>query len=303
VNGAAVQAVVQVVLALISTGALYKFLNIRADRRKIVGEATSAEANAATTLTGGALELVESVRQDVRDAREETRAAKAENRRLRTDLTEANERIDHLEDEVAGLRQRERDLEEAMRVGGVPVPPRLRPPGGTVSQYAKVTLGQDSSGRTITGNRRTAAMIREAERRLGRRLTIVQGSFNKGTAASAGTHDGGGVVDFRSWDLGVGIPDVLTALRHVGLAAWYRTRAQGFEPHIHAVAIGDKQLAPAAKAQVSQYRAGLNGLANRGRDDGPKVKIRPSGLVKRIVAVRLAQRDLDRWRADHEENS
>jgi hypothetical protein len=173
-----------------------------------------------------------------------------------------------------------------------------------MSQYTRISLGKDSSGRPLVINKRTAAMLREAERRLGRRLTIVQGSYRKGSgaAASAATHDGGGVVDIRSWDLGnlaVSIPAVLTALRQVGFAAWYRTKAQGFDPHIHAVAIGDRDLHPSARAQVKDYLAGHNGLASHGRDDGPKVKVRPWGLVRRMVAVTLAKRELEKWRREH----
>ena len=147
-----------------------------------------------------------------------------------------------------------------------------------MSLYTRVSLGKDSSGRPCVINRRTKAMLDEAVRILDRPLTIVQGSYAGGGAvASAGTHDGGGVIDLRTWDLpskGLTVNEVLTALRRVGFAAWYRTKTQGFDPHIHAAAIGDRELHPQAAAQVEQYRRGLNGLANQGRDDGPQVRVR-----------------------------
>jgi len=148
-----------------------------------------------------------------------------------------------------------------------------------VNLYARVSLGKDSSGRACVINRRTKAMLDEAVRILDRPLTVVQGSYRNGSGAvaSAGTHDGGGVIDLRTWDLpakGLSVLEVLTALRRVGFAAWYRSKAQGFDPHIHAVAIGDRHLHPSAAAQVEQYRRGLNGLANQGRDDGPQVRVR-----------------------------
>ena len=117
------------------------------------------------------------------------------------------------------------------------------------------------------------------------------------------THDGGGVVDLRSRDLfdkGLTIPQVLLALRRSGFAAWFRSPAQGFDPHIHAVALGDREASPQAAAQEAAYRNGRNGLASNGPDDGPRLEhIRVWELVKRIVRVKLAQADLDRWRAEH----
>ena len=170
-----------------------------------------------------------------------------------------------------------------------------------MKQYDHVTLGKDSSGRTIVVNARTAAMLAEAEKRLGRHLNILQGSYNVGVAASAGTHDGGGVVDV--WVPSLDADVVVKQLRMDGFAAWHRRPSQGpWGHHIHAVAIGDHQLAPLAAQQVVAYRKGFNGLGHlgmAGKDDGPKVRIRTWDLVRRIVKVRMAQRDLDAWRASH----
>lgn len=139
----------------------------------------------------------------------------------------------------------------------------------------RISLGRDPSGRHIIVNRRGEAALHEVEYRLGFNLTIVQGGYQNGggASASAGVHDGGTVLDFRVWDL----PDaaspqgVVKVLREVGFAAWYRTEAQGFSPHIHAVLIGDPDLVASAQEQVVAYRNGKNGLKGNGADDGPDV--------------------------------
>lgn len=147
-----------------------------------------------------------------------------------------------------------------------------------MSDYTRVKIKSGpAAGQQI--NKRTAAMIAAAEKILGFQLTIVQGCFRAGhgAAASAGTHDKSGVVDFRVWGYPphVSIDDVVKALRQVGFAAWHRTVEQfPTGAHIHAVAIGDKYLASLAAQQVQDYKIGRNGLANHGLDDGPQVHIR-----------------------------
>ncbi|WP_433013779.1 hypothetical protein [Kribbella sp. CA-294648] len=121
-------------------------------------------------------------------------------------------------------------------------------------------------------NRRTVAMLMAAEKIYRSQFKLLQGSYNKGgVAASAGTHDGGGAVD-----IGVAKQSpaqrraIVLALRQVGFAAWLRTPAQGRWPyHVHAIAIGDKDLSRGAAIQVLEYKRKRNGLANRGKDDGP----------------------------------
>ena len=44
------------------------------------------------------------------------------------------------------------------------------------------------------------------------------------------------------------------------VAAWYRTVADGFDPHIHAVDIGSDRLSASARWQVTEYLAGGDGL-------------------------------------------
>ena len=137
-----------------------------------------------------------------------------------------------------------------------------------------LTPGTRLSSHGATMNARTKAMLGKAEDLLGSTLTVTQGSYNPGgDPNSAGTHDGGGVLDLSVR----GLSDqtrttIVRTLRTVGFAAWLRTPEQADWPfHIHAVAISDTDQSPAAQHQVGDYYLGLNGLANKGKDDGPKV--------------------------------
>jgi peptidoglycan hydrolase-like protein with peptidoglycan-binding domain len=127
-----------------------------------------------------------------------------------------------------------------------------------------------------TVNTRTQAMLTEAERLLGRTLKLDQGSYNPGgDPTSAGTHDGGGVVDVNVDGMSATTRTaVAKALRQVGFAAWVRNPNQGDWPwHIHAAAISDTDLSTQAQNQVGDYYLGFNGLANHGADDGPRIAI------------------------------
>ena len=129
--------------------------------------------------------------------------------------------------------------------------------------------------RGVVTNRRTARMLAEAERIYGARITLTQGSYSTGVAASAGTHAGGGVVDISVRGLTLSqINQLVRALRLVGFAAWYRSPLPGvWGAHIHAVAVGTRDLAPAARNQVAALRAGRNGLANHGLDRHRKMNL------------------------------
>ncbi|MCZ7375154.1 peptidoglycan-binding domain-containing protein [Micromonospora sp. WMMC250] len=138
-------------------------------------------------------------------------------------------------------------------------------PGGKVQRDGQVV------------NARTQAMLTEAQRLLGYALVLEQGSYNPGgDPTSAGTHDGGGVVDIAVTGMTAAKRTaVARALRQVGFAAWVRNPSQGDWPwHIHATAINDTDLSSQAQHQVGDYYLGLNGLANQGPDDGPRIPIR-----------------------------
>lgn len=145
----------------------------------------------------------------------------------------------------------------------------------TVAHKVNVGSRWDSyGGRRV--NTRTRSMLAAADAKVAFAIRLSQGSYNPGgVSASAGTHDGGGVVDIsvsgltstQRWQL-------VRALRTVGFAAWLRTPAQGFSYHIHAVAIGDPDIwqkdgGHIARDQVCDYYIGRNGLASHAADNTP----------------------------------
>lgn len=128
-------------------------------------------------------------------------------------------------------------------------------------------------------NVRTRAMILRAELYLKAagvpwKFSITQGSFNHSVSASGGTHDGAGAIDLSvrgpsgAYRPYAQVAKAVKALRKAGFAAWSRGFNDGtsFTKHIHGIAIGDKQMSSAARAQVAQYFAGRNGLVNHGLD-------------------------------------
>jgi hypothetical protein len=119
-------------------------------------------------------------------------------------------------------------------------------------------------------------MILAAEKILGWQLVPTQGSYNRGgVTASAGTHDGGGAVDFRARDLtATKRTAAVVALRRVGFAAWLRLPTEGnWVVHIHCIAVGDAELSAGAKRQVLAYKAGRNGLANNRADNATRAYV------------------------------
>lgn len=120
---------------------------------------------------------------------------------------------------------------------------------------------------------RTLAMLKELER-LNPHIDVrvTQGSYRNGaTSASAGTHDGGGVLDLHAVTLTrEERTELLIDGRRIGFAIWLRTPAQSDWPyHFHAVAIGCSDLSRSAYQQVLDYHDKQNGLASHGPDDGP----------------------------------
>ncbi|HEY0640161.1 MAG TPA: peptidoglycan-binding domain-containing protein [Pseudonocardiaceae bacterium] len=134
-----------------------------------------------------------------------------------------------------------------------------------------LTTGARVTLRGARVNARTRSMLLEAERLFGRPLGITQGSYTPGAGRSAGAHGGGGVLRLSVGGMSATAwTAVLRSLRTVGFAAWLRTPAQGNWPyHIQAIALADTDQSTDARNQAGDYYLGLNGLANRGRDDGP----------------------------------
>lgn len=159
-----------------------------------------------------------------------------------------------------------------LSANGLPGAASLGKLGFRVTHAVRPGARTTHSGKSV--NARTEAMLTEAQRLLGRKLTLDQGSYNPGgDPTSAGTHDGGGAVDVNVDGMSKAAwTKTVTVLRRVGFAAWHRTPSQGDWPyHIHAAAISDPDLSPAAQHQTGDYHLGRNGLADRGPDDGPKV--------------------------------
>jgi hypothetical protein len=139
-----------------------------------------------------------------------------------------------------------------------------------VEDYTRVTV----NGEPV--NRRTALMLDAAVELYdgpGDLRRVVQASYTDVLAASFGTHAGGGAVDISirnpanpSEFLFGEVEAMVQALRRAGFAAWYREAGELYEdsaPHIHAIAIGDKELSPAAREQLTGlhgYFRGMNGL-------------------------------------------
>lgn len=139
-----------------------------------------------------------------------------------------------------------------------------------IEDYTRLVI----NGETV--NRRTALMLDTAVELYGgpgdlRR--VVQGSYTDALAASFGTHAGGGAVDISirnpanpSERLFGEVEAMVRALRQAGFAAWYRESDEVYDgsvPHIHAIAIGDKELSPAAQEQLTGphgYFRGMDGL-------------------------------------------
>jgi hypothetical protein len=137
--------------------------------------------------------------------------------------------------------------------------------------YSRVTIGKQ------TINARTLWMLQLAQalyRGRGDPLNVVQGSYSDAVAASFGTHAGGGAVDIsvRVKDQPAAVLDInemaelVEALRQAGFAAWARLPGDlspATTTHIHAVAIGDRELSEAARLQLdgpAGYFRGLNGI-------------------------------------------
>mgnify|MGYP001065415421 CR=1 FL=1 len=101
---------------------------------------------------------------------------------------------------------------------------------------------------------------------------ITQGSYTSAVEASFGTHSGGGAVDLSVMAPGTytilyeEIDPLIKALRLAGFAAWFRDLDELYNSspaHIHAIAIGDRELSMPAREQLAGphgYFWGYNGL-------------------------------------------
>jgi hypothetical protein len=136
-----------------------------------------------------------------------------------------------------------------------------------------------------TLNTRTYAMLQQAALLYDGEIdvagkAIIKGSYTNNHSDSLGTHLGGGAVDiavtgpYSSNVLYTEIEPIIQALRAVGFAAWLREDDEmepGLGIHIHAIAIGDIELSPAAQEQLigrAGYLRGKDGLPITSGDPG-----------------------------------
>lgn len=129
-----------------------------------------------------------------------------------------------------------------------------------------VTFG----GRTFRCSRRTAAHLEFTDDRLQRRnpgaaISVIQGSYNTGVSASAGTHDFDAVLDVQI--VGLEWKEACQFLRQCGWAAWVREPPL-FGWHIHMISLGyPGQVGALVPEQVSDYYAHRDGLASHAADN------------------------------------
>jgi hypothetical protein len=151
----------------------------------------------------------------------------------------------------------------------------LKPP----EDYSRALVnGAQVNARTLVMLDHAQALYREEGGLVIFRNAIMQGSYNPGAvSASFGTHDGGGALDISVRDpidrrvLTAEIEPMLRALRFAGFAAWLRDTDSlypGSPIHIHAIAIGDAELSPAAGEQIDGTFGYLRGYDGLPRDDG-----------------------------------
>ena len=165
-----------------------------------------------------------------------------------------------------------------------------------------VTLGKDTSGRVARACPHWGAtwpwLVRWWAARYPQEaaLEIIQ-ALGDG-AASGGTHGAPGTcLDFRSWRFGpLVLLDLLRVLRASGAdGSWYRTKDQGFDPHVHSAL--DCPCQSPADYQITAVRQGRNGLGPggmRGEDDGPAISGRnwADGLTWLMGEVKRLEDDM-----------
>jgi len=152
-------------------------------------------------------------------------------------------------------------------------PIRAEPAGclKPIDSYKRVVV----NGQTLS--QRTLAMLAHAKELYGGEFDITdsaisQGSYTSAVSSSLDTHAGGGALDlsFTQHDmetvLQTDIEAIIKSLRTAGFAAWVREKNELYDDsavHIHAIAIGDKELSASAEAQLTGeagYFRGKSGL-------------------------------------------
>ncbi|MEM6732094.1 MAG: hypothetical protein AAF658_11095 [Myxococcota bacterium] len=123
-------------------------------------------------------------------------------------------------------------------------------------------------------NRRTVGMLSQAKKAVRGevKLSVLRGSYSNPEGRGAHPHAGGGAVDLsvKPYDA---VKYAIVTLRREGFAAWYRSR--NGRHHIHAIAIGDRELSAAAEWQIKAFFEGRDGRTRGGEDPHAKLDVRP----------------------------
>ncbi len=166
--------------------------------------------------------------------------------------------------------------------------------------YRRVTIGK------AIINARTLWMLQLAQvlyQGRGDPLNITQGSYVNTEPASFGTHAGGGAVDISVRVKNnpsllltrAEMDDLVNALRHAGFAAWVRLSGDLNPPvalHIHAIAIGDRELSEPARRQIDGPEGYLRGLNGVPPDQGGTQPDRHGGPIVCAWMVALGYHDM-----------
>ena len=130
---------------------------------------------------------------------------------------------------------------------------------------------------------------------------ITQGHYNDLEPLSFGTHTGGGVVDISVIDattwkvLYEEIELLILAIRRAGFAAWLRDFDElnpGYPIHIHAVAVGDRDLSKAAQEQLTGQYGYFRGYSGLLQESGNPVASTIGELIICSWMLELGYQDL-----------
>jgi hypothetical protein len=129
------------------------------------------------------------------------------------------------------------------------------PPISTLTERADRLITVTFGGRFFKCSQNTYAALLDTQARLAKAhpkawIRVIQGCYNTGVAASAGTHDFDACLDVQI--VGLSWQDAQDFLRKCGWAAWWRHTGSWASPsqwHIHMALLG----APAAGCTVGQY--------------------------------------------------
>lgn len=130
-------------------------------------------------------------------------------------------------------------------------------------------------------------------------LVIIQAAGN--ASASAGTHSDGWAIDLQTWHLSSSQIERLVAhaRRYGASGTWYRTSAQGFDPHIHAALDPGSGYTNSAY-QIEAVRDGYNGLGRRGRG-GRDTHSAPARWITAAQGITLMEQEGDDIMASKDE--